>query len=749
MTFASSSSDNNKLNSMKQWAIALRRKWLFAIYILAAVISYPITTIVKLTGDINRLTGAMPEVSFKSILIQDFSNIIGFDNVSFLAVIALAFITALQGYAFLYHRHTIDFYESQPVKRSTHFWKIYLNGFLMFLFTFAAGYVLAFIVAGAMGVFRLALLAEALIEFLELSLLFLGVYSITILGAVVSGTLIMGILVSGFLLAAEVMIRGMLYICAETYLATFYYASIRIWNVISSPIFTYFGTAERLSYRYSEDSVYRIDSVISHIRQAVAPDIRMLLIAAVAAVLAWCAFKYRKSESAGHSVVFPLIEWIIKFVCAFMACILVGVLLDIVTQGSVAVAIIGIIITAFLICAIAEIVFESDFKAMFKHPWHIAVAAVVGIAVILGYRFDITGYETYIPAAKNVESCALFDLYGMGKSYYSDKGLPIGDNDIYFKENMILTDIEGVQDIAKIGQETQVKFGRTYNGLNIAYNNDEPYLMQDGENSEDGWSRVVMYRMKNGRVIYRKLLIPESTDPALLDRVTGSTEYSFALLNLDDGLNEKVKQTEAYSELIFDTGCQQQSTGGEVFDGFIEAYKKDVEENYCFTLAYTSKPVGTVYYTPDNHFYGGQDSYYLSYNIFPEYKRTIEFLKKNDMYFEEILPLKLVDYVTVYYDPNVYKTYDEDEEYEYEDVRDKEYRDADVINTLMDNVHYDGEDWSWRPNDYTDYSLEVTVNMQKDFNGNNGSRGSSYMLYFQRNKVPDFVITDLGVEEKD
>ena len=345
MTFENSSSDKIKLNSMTQWAIAMRRKWLLAIYILSAVIWYPVITVVKLTGEINRIGRSVPEVSLKSVMVHDFSSVIGFDSLSFLAVTALAFITAIQGFSYLYRRQTIDFYESQPVKKSSLFIKIYLNGFLMYLLTAAAGYILAFVIAGAMGIFRFALIAEAMVEFAELALLFLGIYSITILGTVVSGTLIMGIMVSVFLLSAEVVIRGLVFICSQTYLSTFYNSSFNVWDTLTSPFFTFTETAGRLSFFYTDDSVYRISAVYRHIEQALGSDIKLLIIAVVATALAWIAYKRRRSESAGHSVAFTLAEWILKFVIASVACILAGVTMYTVTQGAVAVVFIAVFTT--------------------------------------------------------------------------------------------------------------------------------------------------------------------------------------------------------------------------------------------------------------------------------------------------------------------------------------------------------------------------------------------------------------------
>ncbi|MBO5551824.1 MAG: hypothetical protein J5966_07690 [Lachnospiraceae bacterium] len=747
MTFGNSSSDKISLGSMNQWAIAMRRKWLLAIYILSAIIWYPVITVVKLTGDINRLGGLYPDVSLKSVMVHDFSSVIGFDNLSFLAVTLLAFITAIQGFAYLYRRQTVDFYESQPIKRSAMFAKLYINGLLMYLCTAAAGYLLAFIIARAMGVFRLALIAEALVEFVELFLLFLGIYSITVLGTVVSGTLIMGIMVSIFLLSAEAVVRGLVYICSQTYLATFYAAGFNVWNAVTSPFFTYMGTAERLGFRYTDDSVYRISSVIKHIQEAVAPDIRLLVIAVIATALAWIAYKNRKAESAGHSIVFPLVEWVVKFVCGVAACMLTGVMMDGVSQGAIAIVFLGIILTAFIICAVAEIVFESDFRAMFRKPWHIAVVAAAGIGIILGYRFDVTGYETYIPEVSKVESCAMFNTYGMGGNFYESDGTML-DAGEYFEKYMQLTDIEGVEDIARYGQQVKVEKDRTYRDLNIAHRNEETSEQSMSE-MEYCWEKVVMYRMKSGKKVYRLLTLPEYTDPAMLDRVTKNAEYFMPLYNMNDDFINKVMETVDYSELLFNTGCIQQEGSGELYKGFAEAFKKDLEENYCFTLAYNSDPVGTVYYSPDYSVTSDQPTYYISYTVFPEYKNTVKFLEDNGLYTGKMLPEEDIDNITVYYDPNVYKPHYADQAYEYEEVREKEYTDPEHIKALMGAAHYDGEEWDWKSNNYLDYSCEVVVNIASHYKPDRyGNRGGTCTLFFRYDKVPDFVKKDLQIADK-
>ena len=746
MTFESSSSAKKSMNSMKQWAITMRRKWLLAIYLLSAVIWYPIITIVKLTGDINRLGGAYPDVSLKSVMVHDFCSVIGFGSFSFLAVSLLAFITAIQGFSYLYRRQTVDFYESQPIKKSAMFAKIYLNGLLMYLCTAAMGYILAFVIAGGMGVFRLALVAEALVEFAELFLLFSGIYSITVLGTVVSGTLIMGIMVSAFLLLAEVAIRGIVFICSQMYLTTFFSASFNVWNAFTSPFFTYIGVDGRLSFTFSDDSVYRISRVFEHIQTAMAPDVRMLVIAVIATVLAWIAFSKRKSESAGHSIVFPLVEWVLKFVCGTVACILAGAMMDSVTQGAVVVVFIGIILTAFILCAVAEIVFESDFRAMFKHSWHIAIVALAGIGIILGYRFDVAGFETYIPEKDKVDSCVMFNTYGMGKTYYEPDGNML-EAEEFFEKYMYLTDVEGVEDIARYGQKVKVERERTYNGLNIAsYNYDSPET--DKSEEEYFWNRVVMYRMKNGKKVYRQLLLPETTDPAMLDRITKNTEYSLCLYNMDDEFVSTAKKAEEYSYLSFNSGCIQKDESGELFSDFVDVFRNDLEENYCFTLANKSDPLGTVYYSANNNVPFGKPTYYLSYTIFPEYKNTVKFLEDKGLYNGELLPEEHIDNITVYYDPNVYRYYNDETAYEYEEIREKEYKDPEQIKTLMSVSYYDGEEWEWRSANYMDYRCDVVVVMDSSYKPEGyGNRGGTYSLRFKYGEVPDFVKNDLKIED--
>ena len=747
MTFESSSSAKNSLKSMKQWAITMRRKWLLAIYVLSAIIWYPIITVVKLTGDINRLGGSYPDISLKSVMVHDLSSVIGFDSFSFLAVTALAFITAIQGFSYLYRRQTVDFYESQPVKKSAMFAKIYINGLLMYLCTTAAGYILAFVIAGGMGVFRLALVAEAIVEFAELFLLFLGIYSITVLGTVVSGTLIMGIMVSAFLLSAEVVIRGIVFICSQTYLTTFYSDSFNVWNALTSPFFAYTGAAGRLSFTYSDDSVYRISRVFDHIQAAIAPDTRMLVIAVIATIFAWIAYSKRKSESAGHSIVFPLIEWIIKLVCGTVACILAGVMMDSVTQGAVVIVFIGVILTSFIICAVAEIVFESDFRAMFRNSWHIAVVAVAGIGIILGYRFDITGFETYIPEQDKVSSCVMFNTYGMGKTYYEPDGNML-EAEEFFEKYMYLSDIEGVEDVARYGQQIKVERERVYKGMDIAYHiEDEP--SPDKSKEEYYWYRVIMYRMKNGKKVYRQLMLPENTDPAMLDRVTKNPEYSMCLYNMDEGFINTAKEAEEYSDLSFNSGCIQRDESGELFSDFVEVFKKDLEDYYCFTLANNSDPVGTVYYSANNSVTVLQPSYYLSYTIFPEYKNTVKFQEDNGLYNGELLPEEEIEKITVYYDPNVYGYYYDETEYEYEEVREKEYREPEQIKKLMSASHYDGDEWEWRSANYADYSCDVVVTMDSSYKPEGyGNRGGTYSLRFKYGDVPDFVKQDLKITER-
>lgn len=115
-------SKNSFLVSMKE--NNKRRLWVWVVAILAFVLLFPVMTALMANNIINN-TKLLAE-TYKTQVLQQIlhdrlivgmKNLFGFWGYTSFASAAIAIISAVQGYSYLYSRKKIDFYMGMPVKR--------------------------------------------------------------------------------------------------------------------------------------------------------------------------------------------------------------------------------------------------------------------------------------------------------------------------------------------------------------------------------------------------------------------------------------------------------------------------------------------------------------------------------------------------------------------------------------------------------------------------------------------------------
>ena len=107
-----------------------------------------------------------------------------------IVVIVLAVVTGISGYAWMDNRQKTDFFESQPVRRSVRFWKIYFSGLLVFLIPAVLCLGAGLLTAAAMGCMTSGIMLDAWVELVRLFILYAGVYAISVLAAMWTGNAI-------------------------------------------------------------------------------------------------------------------------------------------------------------------------------------------------------------------------------------------------------------------------------------------------------------------------------------------------------------------------------------------------------------------------------------------------------------------------------------------------------------------------------------------------------------------------------
>lgn len=616
--------------------------------------------------------------SVRDQMLQSAASWLGLGSYSFIITVVIAVIAGFASFYFVYNSRAVDFYFSQPVKRRRMFINIFATSILAF-----AGFTLVFrvfgiLIAVCMKAITAPIILYAFVDCLLNILLFISLYALSALAVLVSRNVIIAVITDFILLAGGPLIRLLFTGLKATYFATY------------SDLGWMLDPPERLH----PDLLSSIGDHISIIqiaefnRMMELPDLSgtggfiaaSVLIGAVGVVLAYFAFIHRKAEDIGPGYVHPAIKNAAKFIVAIAltitAALIVDAMMDTSFSGFMLPFFIILAFTAFVSCMVIEVVCAADIKKALYRLWHGAVAAGAALLVLAIFKVDMTGYDSYVPDASQVESAAIF-----GQSYsrdYFDENGEYVNNNMHFAREMKLTDIEAVTRIAAIGQSNQ----RNLRLAGGQYPDVDTYGVISERSGkykyEDGYSVTVLYRMKNGGYRSRTLYIPQNIDETAMNAVVGTDEYRSCLYDLDM-ISELTDRAVSPGEILYNSGADVRKidASAELFEEFRSAYEKDIRK-YDYSLVHHEYPVGVVEYDfmiPMDH--GYPQNVYGYYDVYAGYDNTLAFLKKYDIYSDvdmrkaDILGIDLYSY-----------SYENDVEHEYDEYIEDPERIEEVLSVM-------------------------------------------------------------------
>ena len=597
------------------------RAWVIALMSLFTFLWFGVIELISL-NIIRGGEGASKE--FLTSRLQETSTVfLGLGSYSFLLVWSFAIFFGIQGFSFLFDSKKVDFYLSQPVKRSTRFFSVYLGGILCYMAIMGCGMLLGLLVSVTRGGFYSDLILAMIMEYLNLLVQFVSMYSVTVLATLLCGNLFAAFCSVGFFLMAEIVIRGMIYALCETYLPT--YPTILsetggagiMGNAFTSPILNYIAAAPLGA---ATQGVFTARIVFVTLAGLVPMLIKNILIGAGAFGLSFLAFEKRRAEYAGRTVAFPFMEHVYKCVTAWVGGTGMGLIIasivsfphDVPINAS---TLFGIVVGVFTVCVVAEGIFALNVRSVFHRAWQIPAVTAVCVISMMGFFYDWAGYDSYCPAADKLESITISPSggYAVCDNYtYGDESTPMYERSFgkYMAENSKLKDMEAALAIASIGQK---------NIRNMQY---------DTDSYEYGENVTVIYRLKNKKVVTREAVIPANADEKLMDRILSDDDYAMELSGVvpaDEVLADTSGKISMSLDMIYRTDGGYDDIGGlDETKEFLELYKADVAEYFSASLIRSSEPLCRVYITKMK---GDEYTASLYFLVFPEYKRSIEYIE--------------------------------------------------------------------------------------------------------------------------
>ncbi|MCR5527259.1 MAG: DUF6449 domain-containing protein [Lachnospiraceae bacterium] len=702
MTSENLSSTKTSRRSSLQIELTRQRLWQLVIIAIIDFVYYVGATYTAIIEYKERIVSSDPLKL--SNIIELLAKVYGVNTPMGLIWAGIAVCAAVLGYGWLNNRQQLDFYEALPVKRGVRWRAVFINGILLMFIPQLVFMSFGLLLALSFGCMTQFLLVQAIYGILRVFVMEASVYSVAVFAAMLCGNLVIAFLGSSVLLIVEANLR-FVFKAYETFSYKTYYRADS-----------------------TDDAFYTLSPLVNFMAGIfdkglnVRRDLINLGVLVVMTAAAYALYKIRKNEMAGTAIVFPAARDIISVVLNVVYTLTFSMFFagSFAEQRNFGVTVFLIIVTlvSSLIVAVSiNMILYMNVRSMFKKPVLMIIGAAVSVIVVLTFRYDLTGYDRYLPNPKSVESCAFFVDNNM--NYYTDTGdggLAYTDSENYAEKYMKLTNIEAVEKIVKIGEK----------------------CITSGENASDSYSLKVLFRLKNGRKVYRQLEVPKDVDKETMDAVFGTKEFRegyFPIYHSEAFEKQYPKNPSiTYSSYVYDKKIE----GESAVDNFKAAYEKDLEK-FSYSTVVESNVIGAVTYTRNSvartsdgdEFEYGQD---MTFTIYDSFTNTIDYLKKNSIWIDTEIDASHVKEIIVTNNSE----YDDDGE-----VKTVSYTDKEKIKKILESVHDNNISATWESTDdeESDYLAEVIFNDDAPENAQLESNGTFYTL-FNKGALPDFVAKD-------
>jgi len=572
-----------------------RRIWVMAGLLIVFFVEVPIFGLMNMEW---MLSNYKDDYVTEKELITDLVEWAGrYNTTLMIMVIAAAVLCAFSGFDFLFSRKKLDLYHSIPVKREKLFVIQYVSGLLMFIVPFMISQIIYMVFCVAQGAGSAVLIARLLSEAFSSFCIFLLLYHAALLAIMLTGKLVVGILA----FAALVCYIPAVIMIIQSFVAQFFctYAESYWFEV----------TYESYMYGESGGSNYGI------------PWFTLVISALLFGIVLYL-YKKRPSEAAENSMTYPKMQAPVKVLmmipiaagCGILACGMTSLYEDAWLIGG---TIFGLLVAQFVI----ETIYSYNIRKIAAHKIAFVISGVGAALLVVFFRFDIIGYDTYIPEQAEVKTMGIYiEDMGCESELYSDEW----PREILGKMN--LEDIPEAYDVVRQGIENTAYLKESGDEMEMYYMNRRQIWVYYQLNSGKTVKRV--YWISLGEIDHELSVLYEvdSFKEALFPILSDDYEIANTEFSIEDPYTSKywsLKETEVQR--------------------VIAAYKKDIE-----ALSYSE--LRTVSSAASIGF--GMDSKYAYYDycpVYPTFVNTLAVIK--DLGYEMKPELIAEDVVSI----NIYK----------------------------------------------------------------------------------------------
>lgn len=554
-----------------------RNMYLLVLITLGFIILLPVTTIMSLDGVKENtfiMKGGMTSVQ------QEFLNCIGVNNeVLGLFIGVFAVILGVSGFCYLYSGKKTDFYHSLPLKREELFAIPFLSGFLIFLIPYLISVGITYLigfgyhgVSATSGVSALTAVGMNVLFFLEL-------YVLAILAILLTGNFFTGTLAFLGFMTYGLIVFGTYQYLKGIFFDTLTFQTSKIQQYLN-PIAVYINAVSDWRAEKNNLGGYIIYAVLL---------IVLVLLADI------CIYKVRPSESFHKSIAFQKLQPIIKVFSVIPLSLFASVLFCSGTgHGFIYLCAFTVLFSLILSC-VFEFLFTMDIRKCIVPKISAGVSLVILVIILVGYKIDILGVDSYLPNKEKVETMSVYLPSINGKIEYPEENMEVNKS----LENSQVKDFDDIYELAKLSVDH--------------------YQNEFIENSDYQVSVVVYvrYHLKSGRIVDRVYDIPETEKLlTLVSNIYDNWEYKKAVLPTSylseediarlyvDSFRDKYEQIDGSKDILeniyktykseLESMTFEQACTGRII-GYLDVEKKEKNTDKYYGKVYADKYYGKVY----------------------------------------------------------------------------------------------------------------------------------------------------------
>ena len=462
--------------------------WLMAVQLLGFLMLIPFRVLLVLESAANNNEKWNWEIDLAQQFYWNFG--LGLKENTF-AVLVAGIVVAVCTFSYLFSSEKLDFLHSLPVKR-TQLLAVKVTGSTL---TFAAAWLtallLGLLIGAVYGVCSADVVKETVFVFIRGMLHFFCSYAAALIGIMLTGKLLTAVLACfslGFYMPMLVYLGIAL---QQIFLKTTfsYNWDINSWLPYTSP----------WAFCFLEHEA-KMQKGLTGYLPSFGNLCQLLALAAFLFLIAAGLYRIRQTEAAGRALAFKKTEGMVKVLITVPIAILSALLAHEMFEQLVW-ELGFLVLFGMLACMIMELIYRWDIRLVLKKKLHMILTIGIAAVIFLGVRFDVTGYNTYLPEKEEIQAMAIKDNY---YTFFYD--IEYKDEYAHYRvtrELMDYLETENFDQIYEIVSDA-VKSGHAADGLY----------------EDDGSCYVyVKYHLKNGKEIYRGYQMRRTQYRAFMDEL--------------------------------------------------------------------------------------------------------------------------------------------------------------------------------------------------------------------------------------